>query len=96
MSKGKEQLDGEDWKEFHRQQHQRKQNRAERIVEELKQVCEDLEMSLEEINNYGTQFRIAGELDIYPINKKWHNITTGERGTLGFKPLRSFIVGQLK
>ena len=27
------------------------------------------------------QFRINGFMDVYPVNRKWHNIRTGERGT---------------
>ena len=45
---------------------------------------------VEEITPY--QYRIDGKLDIYPSNRKWHLIPTGERGQFrNFKEIEELL-----
>lgn len=40
------------------------------------------------------QFRINNTLDLYPVNNRYHNIRTGQRGT--YKNLRPFLASVFK
>ena len=38
------------------------------------------------------QFRVDGGIDIYPVNRRWHDLRNGKRGT--YKDIVSFIQSQ--
>lgn len=37
------------------------------------------------------QFRVNGQLDIYPTNAKWHDLKTGQRGSFYDTNLARFV-----
>jgi len=44
--------------------------------------------------NRAMQFRINDILDIYPTNRRWHNLETGERG--GYETVYKFVINFFK
>jgi len=53
---------------------------AERLrnTGEILEFCWDSRLSVQELTPY--QFRVAGWLDLYPTNQRYHNLRTNRRG----------------
>ena len=48
--------------------------------EKIKHFCIVHHLALHELGR-GYQLRIGGVIDIYPVNKRWHYLKTGQRGS---------------
>jgi hypothetical protein len=46
---------------------------------------------IEPLTDY--QFRINGVVDIYPVNKRWHDLRSGERGS--YEEMIKFIQSKI-
>lgn len=75
--------DMREWKEYFRQ---KKQERRESETLQIKEL-EAVGIQVRQISEY--QFRFWGHLDIYPTNKRWHDIKTSKRG--GYSELYSLL-----
>lgn len=75
------QLDTDDWKAFNAENNVRKINRRKEQTEEITRLAQKGFLVVK-ITDY--QYRINAILDIYPTNKKFHNIATGKRGKYFF------------
>lgn len=56
-----------------------RKRRFEQNSAEVKQFADKHNLNIRELN-HGYQLRIGGVIDIYPTNKRWHYLVTGERG----------------
>lgn len=77
------QVDEDDESELWREHNKEMQQMRDRRRNSIEKVFEALEFqgySVRHITPY--QIRINEILDIYPSNKRWHNIKTGKRGDL--------------
>jgi hypothetical protein len=61
------------------------------VIHEKLEILTAYDYQVEPLSDY--QFRINGTIDIYPVNKRWHNIRSGKRGT--YNELVSFIQSTL-
>ena len=56
--------------------------RSERFIQNTKEVTDFAKkhgLQVKPFNN-GYQLRLGGVIDIYPVNKRWHYLSTGQRG----------------
>ena len=63
---------------------------AELILEQI-DVLIAYDYEVERLTQY--QYRINGVLDIYPVNKRWHDIRSGERGN--YNQMIKFVQARL-
>lgn len=62
----------------------------------LKRFCDENQINFEKLNS-GYQIRLEGMIDVYPVNARWHNLRTGERGDWqGYKDLRRVMLAALE
>lgn len=61
------------------------------IIHEKLDILAAYDYKVEPLTDY--QFRINGVIDLYPVNKKWHDLRSGRRGT--YKELVSFIQSRI-
>lgn len=66
---------------------ERSQRRDEQIPDLLKLADQGYDIRV--VNEAGYQFRVNGRLDIYPTNKRWHDLKKNKRG--GYESLLDFI-----
>lgn len=62
--------------EFYRRE--RKHRRSEQIPELLELEKQGYDIRV--VNEAGYQFRVNGRLDVYPTNKRWHDLKKNVRG----------------
>lgn len=72
------------WKAFKQHNSLEKEKRRQRIVQKILNLRKK-GYRVVELTPY--QFRINNQLDIYPVNGKYHNIKTGERGHIPYEIL---------
>jgi len=63
----------------------RRRNQFYLVVREFR----DLGFEVKEVNKY--QFRFNEMIDIFPSNKKFHNLETGERGDIRGQTFTNFL-----
>jgi hypothetical protein len=61
------------------------------IIHEKLDILVAYDYQVEPLTEY--QYRINGIIDIYPVNKRWHDIRSGERGN--YEELVTFIQQRL-
>jgi hypothetical protein len=68
-----------------------RKDRAQRRFEQIPDLLNlaDQGFDIRVVNEDGYQFRVNGRLDIYPTNKRWHDIKENKRG--GYESLTEFI-----
>ena len=77
---------GEDMREWDEYFRRKKQERREVGTLEIKEL-EEVGIEVKQITEY--QFRFWGYLDIFPTNKKWHDIKRNKRGS--YSELYAFL-----
>jgi hypothetical protein len=61
------------------------------LIQEKLEVLIAYDYQVQRLTQY--QYRINGILDIYPVNKRWHDLRSGDRGD--YKELVSFVQSKL-
>jgi len=77
MKKEQEQNDFQFWNEYFRERRTARREADTVEIEKMKAAG----MDVRQITEY--QFRFWDFLDVYPTNRRWHNIKTGKRGGYG-------------
>lgn len=80
--------ESEFWKAVREEARLKRANRRESQYGDLIDL-EDMGYDVRVVNEEGYQFRINGIIDIYPTNKKYHNLQSKRRGV--YKDLKFFI-----
>jgi hypothetical protein len=68
---------GEVWREYRREQQQRRTDRLGPRSDEIRALAGQ-GFTVREMTAY--QFRVDGALDLYPIHRRYHLIKSGKRG----------------
>jgi hypothetical protein len=61
------------------------------LISEKLEVLVAYDYQVQMLTQY--QYRINGVLDIYPVNKRWHDLRSGERGT--YSEMIKFVQSKL-
>ncbi len=61
------------------------------IIHEKLEILAAYGYRIEPLTEY--QYRIDGVIDIYPVNKRWHDLRSGERGS--YNEMIHFIQSRL-
>lgn len=81
-----EQMESDDWRDYRKQQQNRRSERLKIMTEELLEL-RDHGFDIRRLTPF--HYRVNGRLDIWPIHNRWHDIKTFERG--GFSQIGYFV-----